>query len=103
MGRQRMSKDKVRIEKLQIKVSDKKIDLTIEEAKELQQVLNNTFPVAPAVSFRTIVERERYPWVSPWWGIHPPYVGDSPSKSQTNICDTQVTYTGSTKCLNVDL
>jgi len=95
MGRQRMSKDKVRIEKLQIKVSDKKIDLTIEEAKELQQVLNNTFPVAPAVSFRTIVERERYPWVSPWWERMDTkgWTGDH----------NEITYTSATKCLSVDL
>lgn len=62
----------VKISKLNVKIGKKEISLTLEEAKELQKILNETFgeqktmiiPLSPVIIER-IRERpviEKYPW-----------------------------------------
>lgn len=59
---------KAKIENLRITVNGKVIELTLEEAKELQKVLNET--LSPQFSFpqviERVIERERHPWVPIW-------------------------------------
>lgn len=72
---------KVEISKVNIKVNDKEILFTLDEAKELQKILNETFgeekvsfvPYSPPA---VIIERER-PWrqTLPYWTIDYTWTG----------------------------
>lgn len=60
-------KNKVRISKINIKIGDKEISLSLDEAQELRQILDETFgkrviyPYQPLIIERPVVR----PWQ--WW------------------------------------
>jgi len=56
----------VELKKIDIKIGDKTVSLTPEQAKELRAVLNETFPdvqYIPAVPI--VIEKHIYPWEQP--------------------------------------
>ena len=58
----------VQIEKIRIKIGEKELDLSIEEAKELQSVLNDLFQKKEEIM---LVEKEVYHhYVYPIWVTH---------------------------------
>lgn len=64
-------KDKITISKIEIKIADKVIPLTLEQAKELKEILNETFP--EPTSYPIVVDRpvyiDRYPFRPyTYWG-----------------------------------
>ncbi len=66
---------KVKIDKVNIKIGDQEIPLTLDQAKELQQLLNDTFgldkvcgPVYPTDIDRRPVRPYRFPY-DPYWGV----------------------------------
>ncbi len=73
----------VKISKLNVKIGKKEVSLTIEEAKELQKILNDTFGEQKTVfvpSSSIIIER---PVISPWkyWGVT--WTGDTSENAIT--------------------
>jgi hypothetical protein len=65
-------KNKVKISKINIKIGDKEIPLTLEEAQELRQILDDTFgqktvfyPSTPVIIERPYVR----PYPYPYWSI----------------------------------
>lgn len=62
-------KNKVEISKINIQIGKKEIELSLEEAHELQQILNETFGKEKTVfypSYPVIVERPVYPRWNYW-------------------------------------
>lgn len=83
--------NEISIGKIEIKINKKTISLTIEQAKELRQILNDTFPVANDAPF--VIEKHVYPWrenypVTPFWDVTYPYcrstTGDAPLNGEPN-------------------
>jgi len=62
------TKPKVTIDKLSITLGSKKLELTLEEARELKKILNDT--LEPTVTYNppAIIERhyDRYPAIPQW-------------------------------------
>ena len=67
-------KDKtIKISKVVIDLGDKKIELSLDEAKSLLEILQDTFDAKVVIgSSPTIIERPYYPYpyrTYPWWGV----------------------------------
>ena len=58
-----MSKTRVKISKLCLEIDGKKIELTMKQARDLSEVLNDTFGKSETV-FR---DRWHYPYSQPYW------------------------------------
>lgn len=74
--------DKVEISKINLQIGNKEISLTLEQAKELQNILNATFGKTEIVHERPIIiEREKIlPWRrGPYWSAE--YVSGKPELS----------------------
>lgn len=57
----------VEVSKLVIKIGGKEIELSLAEARELLQILDDTLqPSEPRKVVERIVEREVYPWMRPY-------------------------------------
>ena len=61
-----MSK-KVKIDKVIIDIAGKELKLSIEQAKELQEILNNTFGEEKVVRYPVYVDRYIPPYRGPYW------------------------------------
>lgn len=65
-----MKKSEMKIEKISIKMGDKTVELTLEQAKELKDILNDTFPepvVNQPATFPYPIYIERpYPYWKQW-------------------------------------
>ncbi len=67
-------KDKVKIDKINIKIGDQEIPMTLAQAKELQELLNDTFGKTYRLGNPIYIERPVRPWRSsynplPYWGV----------------------------------
>mgnify|MGYP001607599741 CR=1 FL=1 len=63
--------DEVSISKVEISIAGEKLRLTLEQAKELQKILNNTFPapetkVVPVYVARPVYRERSVPYVPKW-------------------------------------
>lgn len=74
---------KVEIKNIEIAIKDKKIVLTVEEARELQKQLNDLFGASTTYVSTYPVYIERETW--PWWK-HPYYTTcDTVSRTYTKL------------------
>jgi hypothetical protein len=67
-----MKKDQIKISNIVIQIADKKIELTLEQAKELQKILDDTFgskEVTYIPHQPIIIDRYHPPYRSPWWEV----------------------------------
>ena len=71
---------KVEIKKVVIKIGDKELSLSIDEAKELKTILNQTFGGGETIYVPTVI-REYPPYVYPHWTIT---YGDSNTKDYSS-------------------
>jgi hypothetical protein len=62
--------EKVEIKKVVLKIGKKEIELSLSEAKELQELLNETFGKATVISSPIIIERDRYHPYPYWHGTY---------------------------------
>ena len=84
--------EEISIGKIEIKINKKTISLTVDQAKELKQILNDTFPVV--VDTPIVIEKHIFPWrenypATPFWDISYPYyrstTGDVPINNEPYI------------------
>ena len=90
-----MSKRSVEIKHIVIKVGEKEIPLSLEEAKELQDILNKTFGGEKVIE-KIVHEHDHY---YPWWEYqpytYPRWTVTYPIYSDTTTTNV-VKYTGDT-------
>tara|TARA_Y100000310_G_C20493918_1_gene720592 strand:- start:409 stop:717 length:309 start_codon:yes stop_codon:yes gene_type:complete len=78
-----MSKNKIKVSKIEIEINKKTISLTIKEAKELYDQFEELFGKDYIPSTPIIIERDNYPWRHPW--IYPPIISWSTKTIQGTI------------------
>lgn len=89
-----MSK-KVKIGNIEIEIGGRVMKLKLEEAKELRDMLNSTFPEKEYIpSTPIIIDRDYYPWRRDYWACNiAPFYGNS--ITATNGDSTlRLSYTG---------
>lgn len=72
-----MKKNEIKISKISLTIAGKTLELSLEEAKELQEVLDKTFPkpsmqcISQWIPSTPIIIQRDYLWESPWrkWEI----------------------------------
>ena len=77
-----MAKSKVEISKVSVKIGEQAIELTLEQAKELRDILNDTFGEKVVVRpYSPIIIDRPYPYVYPHWTVYATSVSNEPSTS----------------------
>lgn len=82
------------IEQVVINVAGTRLELTIEQAKELRDILNGTFPTYTPAPMPIIIERDRYEPERPYPWYTEPMIRWT--------VDTTPTHNGDILCLNAN-